>query len=66
VLQLIAQGCTNREIARTLVISEKTTGVHVTHILRKLDVPTRVQAAAIADRWAPLSEEASIETAARS
>ena len=66
VLQLIAQGCTNREIARTLVISEKTTGVHVTHILRKLDVLTRVQAAAIAHRWAPLLKEASSETTARS
>ena len=53
-LSLIAQGCTNREIARTLVISEKTTGVHVTHILRKLDVPTRLQAAAIAHRLASL------------
>ena len=50
VLSLIAQGCTNREIARTLVISEKTTGVHVTHILRKLQVPTRLEAAAIAHR----------------
>ncbi len=54
VLSLIAQGCTNREIARTLVISEKTTGVHVTHILRKLDVPTRLQAAAIAHRVAAM------------
>ena len=54
VLTLVAQGCTNREIARTLVISEKTTGVHVTHILRKLDVPSRLQAAAIAHRLAPL------------
>ena len=54
VLRLVAQGCTNREIARTLVISEKTTEVHVTHILRKLDVPTRLRAAAIAHRLAPL------------
>ena len=54
VLRLVAQGCTNREIARTLVISDKTTEVHVTHILRKLDVPTRLRAAAIAHRLAPL------------
>ena len=54
VLSLVARGCTNREIARTLVITEKTTEVHVTHILRKLDVATRLQAAAIAHRLAPL------------
>ena len=55
VLGLIAQGCTNREIARTLVISEKTTGVHVTHILRKLQVPTRLEAAAMAHRVVAIS-----------
>ena len=55
VLSLIAQGCTNREIARTLVISEKTTGVHVTHILHKLQVPTRLEAAAIAHRVVAIS-----------
>ena len=54
VLSLVARGCTNREIARTLFITEKTTEVHVTHILRKLDVATRLQAAAIAHRLAPL------------
>src|SRR4051812_19750189 len=53
VLQLIAQGCTNREIAQTLVISEKTTGVHVSHILHKLGVPSRLEAAAIAHRLPP-------------
>jgi ATP/maltotriose-dependent transcriptional regulator MalT len=53
VLQLIAQGCTNREIAQTLVISEKTTGVHVSHILHKLGVPSRLEAGAIAHRLTP-------------
>ena len=43
VLTLVARGLTNREIAATLVISVKTAGVHVSHILRKLDVPNRVE-----------------------
>jgi DNA-binding NarL/FixJ family response regulator len=52
VLTLVARGLTNREIAAELVISVKTAGVHVSNILRKLDVPTRVEAAAIAHRVA--------------
>jgi DNA-binding CsgD family transcriptional regulator len=50
VLELVARGLTNREIADTLVISVKTVGIHVSNILRKLGVPTRVEAAAIAHR----------------
>ena len=50
VLTLVARGHTNREIAEALVISIKTTGHHVSHILHKLDVPTRADAAAIAHR----------------
>ena len=50
VLSLVARGYTNREIAEALVISVKTAGVHVSHILRKLDAPNRQQAAAIAHR----------------
>jgi DNA-binding NarL/FixJ family response regulator len=50
VLTLVARGHTNREIAQALVISIKTTGHHVSHILHKLDVPTRADAAAIAHR----------------
>ena len=53
VLGLIARGCTNRDIAATLVISVKTAGVHVSHILHKLGVPNRLEAAAIAHRLAP-------------
>ena len=53
VLALIARGYTNREIATTLVISVKTAGVHVSHILRKLDAPNRQQAAAIVHRLTP-------------
>src|SRR6185436_19977482 len=53
VLLLVARGLTNREIAAALVISVKTASVHVSHILRKLDVPNRVEAAAIAHRFGP-------------
>ena len=52
ILALLTLGQTNREIARSLVISEKTTGIHVTHILHKLGVPNRLEAAAIAHRFA--------------
>ena len=50
VLALVARGLTNREIADELVISVKTASVHVSHILRKLDAPNRLEAAAIAHR----------------
>ena len=53
VAELASQNLTNREIAQTLVISEKTTGVHVSHILHKLGVPSRLEAAAIAHRLTP-------------
>jgi DNA-binding CsgD family transcriptional regulator/tetratricopeptide (TPR) repeat protein len=50
VLTLVARGYTNREIAAALVISVKTASVHVSHILRKLDAPNRLEAATIAHR----------------
>jgi DNA-binding CsgD family transcriptional regulator len=53
VLELVGRGYTNREIAEALVISVKTAGVHVSHILRKLDAPNRREAAAIAHRVSP-------------
>jgi DNA-binding CsgD family transcriptional regulator len=53
VLTLLARGYTNREIAEELVISVRTAGVHVSHILRKLGAPDRLEAAAIAHRLAP-------------
>jgi DNA-binding CsgD family transcriptional regulator len=53
VLNLIARGYTNREIAEALVISIKTASVHVSHILAKLDAPNRREAAAIAHRLSP-------------
>ena len=45
VLDLIADGLSNADIARTLFITESTTKVHVHHILEKLNVKTRLQAA---------------------
>jgi DNA-binding NarL/FixJ family response regulator len=45
VLQLLAQGQTNREIARRLTVSVSTIKIHVEHILAKLGVSDRTQAA---------------------
>lgn len=45
VLQLLTQGLTNREIARKLIVSVSTVKIHVEHILAKLDVSDRTQAA---------------------
>ena len=53
VLRLLGQGLTNREIGNELQISTGTAGVHVSNILRKLGVPTRVQAATIACQFPP-------------
>jgi DNA-binding CsgD family transcriptional regulator/tetratricopeptide (TPR) repeat protein len=47
VLLLVAQGRSNREVADELFISQKTVSVHVSHILAKLGVRTRVQATAL-------------------
>ena len=50
VLALLTEGKTNREIGEALYMSPKTASVHVTHLLGKLGVQTRVQAAALAVR----------------
>lgn len=48
VLREIAQGASNKEIARRLDIAETTVKIHVQHILRKLGLSSRVQAAVYA------------------
>jgi DNA-binding NarL/FixJ family response regulator len=45
VLALVAQGMSNREIARRLEISERTARTHVSNMLIKLGLPSRTQAA---------------------
>jgi DNA-binding NarL/FixJ family response regulator/tetratricopeptide (TPR) repeat protein len=50
VLALVAAGRSNRQIAQELFISPRTASVHVSNILAKLEVHTRVEAAAIAHR----------------
>ena len=48
ILRGIARGQSNKELARSLGIAETTVKIHVQHILRKLDVSSRVHAAVIA------------------
>lgn len=50
VLKLVAQGRSNREIANELTISEATVRTHVSHILAKLELSSRTQAALYALR----------------
>jgi DNA-binding CsgD family transcriptional regulator len=55
VLELLAEGRSNREIAATLFIAPKTASVHVSNILGKLGASSRTEAAAIAYRETPIS-----------
>jgi DNA-binding NarL/FixJ family response regulator len=57
ILALLAGGSGTRQLARRLVISEKTVKTHVQNILRKLDAASRLEAAAIAIRagYVPVS-----------
>lgn len=50
VLTLVGRGLTNRQIADTLTISEKTVSVHVSNMLSKLGLASRTQAALYAAR----------------
>jgi two-component system, NarL family, response regulator LiaR len=57
VLRLVARGQSNKEIAATLSITEKTVKTHVSNILDKLDVNSRTQAALYAVRIGLVSAE---------
>ncbi|MEU0572873.1 response regulator transcription factor, partial [Nonomuraea sp. NPDC005983] len=50
VLGLVSEGLSNRQIAERLFISARTSGVHVSNIMAKLGVASRVEAAALARR----------------
>jgi DNA-binding CsgD family transcriptional regulator len=50
VLELVATGRSNREIAAALFISAKTVSVHISNVLGKLDAGSRTEAVAIARR----------------
>jgi site-specific DNA recombinase len=52
VLRLVAEGRSNRQIADELFISTRTVSVHVSHILAKLSVSSRAEAAAVVGTWA--------------
>ena len=57
VLQLLARGQSNKEIARTLQVGEDTVKTHVGHIFAKLGVQSRTQAALYAMRLGLISPE---------
>jgi two-component system response regulator DevR len=55
VLALVGQGLTNRQIGERLFLAEKTVKNYVSHVLAKLGVERRVQAAVLAARLEPRS-----------
>ena len=55
-LGLVAEGLTNREIAEALFVTEKTAGAHVSNILAKLRVRSRLEAATAAQRLGPAAK----------
>jgi DNA-binding NarL/FixJ family response regulator len=57
VLRLIAVGASNREIAQSLYISERTVKNHITSILSRLNLRDRTQAALLASSFLPLLDK---------
>jgi NarL family two-component system response regulator LiaR len=57
VLNLVAQGLTNHQIAHHLGLSVRTVEAHLTHIYAKLDVSSRTEAALLAQRKGWVSME---------
>ncbi|HEV2781210.1 MAG TPA: response regulator transcription factor, partial [Actinophytocola sp.] len=56
VLQLVARGLANKQIARTLAVSDKTVKTHVSNILAKVGAADRTQAAIYAVRSGLVAE----------
>jgi DNA-binding CsgD family transcriptional regulator len=50
VLGLLVEGCSNQQIASTLVVAPRTVAAHLEHVLSKLGAPTRTLAAVRAER----------------
>jgi len=61
VLQLVTKGLANKEIAQTLTLSEGTVKIHVSRILRKLDVSSRTEAAFRATQIGLVSSSSGVE-----
>ena len=59
ILELVAQGCTNKQVGQTLHLAEKTVKHYMTNILQKLQVDNRVKAALIAAKQGLLKSDAS-------
>lgn len=57
VIRLVARGCSNQEIARELIISEKTVKTHVSNILNKLQLKDRTQLAIYAIKAGLVDQE---------
>ncbi len=57
ILELVAQGYTNKQIGLELHLAEKTVKHYMTNILQKLQVNNRVQAALIAERQGLLKDD---------
>jgi two-component system nitrate/nitrite response regulator NarL len=58
ILRRVAQGGSNKEVARELGVAESTVKIHVQHILRKLKLASRVQAAVYAAQHGLLPRKA--------